>query len=476
MKAILDLIEIIDLRTLSVIGLQDDKTDELFRLAKEGTIRQLEDGRAYFYPGHKGAAGNFNRLRRNLQKRLINTVFCTDLHRSEYLSIYFSTLKKSVVCDVLVKSGKPGTAATLAKEALPIATQYHFTEMTATLARQLAQYFAVIAIDRRRYHQYKSIRDTYTEWAFWENRALDYYNDLAIDLRLAKTIKSDLIEKVEKYKSQLDSVANGVPVLNFQLLRLNIHLLLYKILNNGEGIEETCREGIHFIDQLDFTPPPRAQRTFHFNLIPAYLQSGDYQAAFTTITQLKRIVEKGSHNWIGIHTYQSILGFHWQRADITQDAIDAIYESKFNYLVQEELKIYETYLALLYKEGDIKLGKFLNETPHYSADKKGMNINILIVQILVFLRRNDRSAIIDRMEALQAYAYRYLAKDPTTRRSEIFFRMLFLLAKSAFELEEVERRSPGITTELTKTARYISTVDIEVVPYEILWEKVKGWC
>ncbi len=477
MKAILDLIDLVDLRKMSVLGLNDDKADELFGLLKEGTIKEADEGKAYFYPDQeKGASGNFNRLKRSLQKRLINSFFGTDLHGDAYLTAYFSCVKKNTVCEALIKSGKSGTAAILAREALPEAMKYHIPGVAAALARKLGHYYSLIAVDRRQYNKYRAIRERYTEWAYWENKARDYYNDLALELRLAKTVKSDLIEKLEDYKTKLDAVAEDVPLLNFQLIRLNIHLFLFKIINNGEGIEKTCREGLQFISQLEFPPPPRAQRTFHFNLIPAYLQSENYEEAWTTLKHLKNMVEPGSHNWIGIHTYQSILGFHWKRPDISREAVEALHASKRHRMVKEEIKIYETYLALLYEEGTIKLGKFLNETPHYSADKKGMNINILIVQFLVFLKRNDRSAIIDRMEALQAYAYRYLAKDPTTRRSEIFFRMLFLLAKSAFDFEEVELRSPGITGELRQTPRYISAVDIEVVPYEILWEKVESWC
>lgn len=112
--------------------------------------------------------------------------------------------------------------------------------------------------------------------------------------------------------------------------------------------------------------------------------------------------------------------------------------------------------------------------PTFSADKKGMNINILILQMLIYLRRNDRAAIIDRIEALRTYAYRYLKKDSTTRRSELFFRMLYLLTKSAFDVEEVERRSPGIFRQLQATPRHIAAVDIEVVGYEGLWGLVLG--
>ena len=116
-----------------------------------------------------------------------------------------------------------------------------------------------------------------------------------------------------------------------------------------------------------------------------------------------------------------------------------------------------------------KLGKFLNEVPKFSKDKKGMNINILIIQILVLLKDRRWPSIVDRIDALKAYIYRHL-KSESTLRSDTFLSMLAVLPKSAFQWDQVEARPAQLRNQLQQGP--ILSVDFEIVPYEDLWEFV----
>lgn len=97
-----------------------------------------------------------------------------------------------------------------------------------------------------------------------------------------------------------------------------------------------------------------------------------------------------------------------------------------------------------------------------------MNINILILQVLL-LKRGDRAGIIERAESLRMYAYRHLSKDSTTRCSQLFLRLLFLTVRHSFDWVVIKRQTAKTYQELLDTPRHLSTIDIEVVPYEVLW-------
>lgn len=228
------------------------------------------------------------------------------------------------------------------------------------------------------------------------------------------------------------------------------------------------------MDELPYDPPPRARRSVYLYLAPAALQTEDYDKVRYYIDQVKTLVSRSGHNWIGIHIYQVVLGFRLNDLDLVRAATEAIRATKHYRLMAEELRIFETYLAILSGEQP-KLGKFPNETIQFSADKKGMNVNILILQCLIFISRGDRPAIVQRQEALQQYAYRYLYGDPAMRRSELFFRLLLVLAKSGFDRDIVNQRSPQLLEELQRTPRHIGAIDVEVVAYEWLWEKILAW-
>ena len=106
----------------------------------------------------------------------------------------------------------------------------------------------------------------------------------------------------------------------------------------------------------------------------------------------------------------------------------------------------------------------------FSMDKKGVNIPILIIQLLFLLQRKEHGKFIDKCEALNAYSYRHLKKDDTFR-SNCFIKMLLLLPKCNFHRIAVERKSKLLRAKLASVPLEIArqSAEIEIVPYEDLW-------
>ena len=73
-----------------------------------------------------------------------------------------------------------------------------------------------------------------------------------------------------------------------------------------------------------------------------------------------------------------------------------------------------------------------------------MNVKILILQILFLLHDKKWGAIIDRMEPLQSYRYRYLHNDSSTDRSNQFLKLLQLLPKHSFVLKPIDKDATPI--------------------------------
>lgn len=471
MRVILDLNELLSPDKLNVLGAKTEKVDELYELIRQGSIRSDEEGQKFFYPDNGIAPDNFNRLKKGLQKKMINTVFCSELRPAGYFEKYFDAEKYHLVADILWKKGKVISAALLAKEALKNAIRYQLVPLSKVLSQRLMHHYAIFVPDRKNYNHFKKINEEYTVLNHWETKAEDYYHETVLELRFFKTVKPDFIEKVNQIRQELKKAP--INTMHFKFVLFQFDLLFFKMTNNIKGIATTCHQAITFMDSLFFAIPPRSKRSFHFNMIPANILLGDNAAAWVAINEVKQLTQKDSFNWIGVHQYQIILGFHSNDLDAVRNGIDLIKKSKVYKIIIEEIRIYETYLFFLNDAGQINIGKFLNETLHYAHDKKGMNINILILQVLILLKKGKKGEIIERAEALQMYAYRYLNKDETVKRSQIFFRLLFLMVKSAFDPKEIEKRTAKTFLELQQTPRHLSTIDIEVLPYELLWERVK---
>jgi len=120
-----------------------------------------------------------------------------------------------------------------------------------------------------------------------------------------------------------------------------------------------------------------------------------------------------------------------------------------------------------------KLGKFLNSVPVFSKDKRGLNIPILIIQILFMIIRKDYDNAINRIEAIEKYCVRHLRMDEHFR-SNCFIKMLLEIPKSSFHQAAVKRKTQKLLDKLKATPQQVVNQihEIEIIPYEVIWDYI----
>ena len=110
--------------------------------------------------------------------------------------------------------------------------------------------------------------------------------------------------------------------------------------------------------------------------------------------------------------------------------------------------------------------------PHFSKDKKGFNVAILVLQILYMLEKGDYTGIINRSEALNVYCSRYLRKDDSFR-SNCFLKMLLTMEKEDFKYERTRQMAMKFYKKMTEEVNDENIVhEWEIIPYETLWYMV----
>jgi hypothetical protein len=180
--------------------------------------------------------------------------------------------------------------------------------------------------------------------------------------------------------------------------------------------------------------------------------------------------QPGQINWVKAMQFETIMHFHQKEYTKARETAHMINTQFKNTLRdQETWQIYEAYGKILTGE-KLRLHKLLNEVPKYSKDKRGMNINILIIRILEYIRREKIGEVIDNTNAINQYAYRYLRQDDTFR-SNCFIRMLLQLEKGHFNQVGVKRHTNKLLEKLKSMPLRESQQDyeVEIVPYEELW-------
>ncbi|MEM8525123.1 MAG: hypothetical protein AAGG68_10785 [Bacteroidota bacterium] len=120
-----------------------------------------------------------------------------------------------------------------------------------------------------------------------------------------------------------------------------------------------------------------------------------------------------------------------------------------------------------------RIGKFLNEVPEYSKDRRVKNIPILIAQIIFMIHRKQTGKVIDRMDAIKQYCGRNLRYNEAVR-SNAFIMALMEIPKRSFNKIAVERHIGRFTKRLEEVPLHLSgkNFDLEIIPYERLLEYV----
>jgi hypothetical protein len=103
-----------------------------------------------------------------------------------------------------------------------------------------------------------------------------------------------------------------------------------------------------------------------------------------------------------------------------------------------------------------------------------MNISILIIQALILLADRKYDAFLNRLECLRVYNYKHLAKDHDLFRASTFIKMLQLIPKAHYDRERLEWRGKRYLEkmDIPREQLPISATDLEIIPFEDLWEIV----
>ena len=158
-------------------------------------------------------------------------------------------------------------------------------------------------------------------------------------------------------------------------------------------------------------------------------------------------------------------------------------ELKQHKVLSEEWKLRAAYVNILIESGKVdekylhasnykkfKLNKFLNEVNFFSKDKRGINISIHVVELMHFLIRREYEKLMDRLDALNQYTYRYLRNDDTLR-SNCFIKMLLKIPDAEYHPIRTARYVSKYEKKLKENPLDIllKSVDVEIIPFEILW-------
>jgi hypothetical protein len=494
MQILRELVHIVNrnkVRSIEVIGNPNESQSmitEFYNCIVEEKLTSDEEAAMHFY-GTSDDNYNYKKLKNRLKNRLINTVFFIDVKQPSYnerQKAYYECYKDWAAAKILTGKHARLSAVNLSLKILKQAKKYEFSELVIDIARFLRLHYGTREGNLKKYEQYNDLFAEYEQIWQKENLAEHLYVELVTRYVNSKATQGEIHEKAKDYFDQLAPLLEEYRTYRFQFCTSLIRNLIYVSVNDYENTVRVCQEAIQLFQAKDYEASVPMQIFLHQQLI-SYTQLKQFDDGKQVAETCISLLEEGSFNWFKHQELYFTLSMHTKQYQQAYHIFsEAVNHRRFQFLhphLQEMWKIYEGFLHYLVAVERIEAeskdkrfakfrpGKFFNETPIFSKDKRGMNIPILVIQILFMIRKKQYDKAINRIEAIEKYCSRYL-RDDDTFRSNCFIKMLLQIPISGFHKAGVARRSDKYYNRLkSKTIDIANQAsEIEIIPYEDLWE------
>lgn len=494
LKQYVDLIKQFKVKKQEVTALLGDDTTKLHRFFDGLAARRWkadEDAivRELYGEQLDTRHGPYRALKAELKKKLRNLLFLMDFHQPDVLNdvqeAHYDSLRTCAAVKILSGRGKSDAGIDMCQHLLENALKFDLTEAVMTAAKHLQTHYRIKQPNVKKYNYYRNLYLQHLDYYRVESLSENFYTDIIgnyINNRSTKkwvqaTVK-DYVEQLLPHKGQ---VKTGQFLWFFGMLELMFHM----VVNDYTSTLAICED---YIDQLEKKPylHKSALVVFYHQKTVCHLMLRQHEEGFKAALKASTWVIHGSHNWFKDRTIFLQLCLHARRNKTAMKVcIEVLKHEDFkNQIesVQQELKIYEAYIQWLVKVGKIKandveqeqigsfrINRLLNEVPVCALDKRGLNIPVLLLQILSVTGEKDDEGFYLRLEALNQYRTRHF-KDDDNARTNLLIKLLNTAYELGFDKAKIKKRTATTYKKLVETTyNFDGTHETEVFAYDIYW-------
>lgn len=428
------------------------------------------------------------KLKGNLRRRLVDAVFFIDILKEKFSDrqrAYFECYKEWAAAKIILSRNTQPAAMAMLEHILKKAETYEFTDLVADIARALRLHYGTREGRLDKFSHYNDLYHKYWRILSFEDLAEELYANLSANYVQDKSVKTKTQEAAVQFYAELQPAVDEYGTYRLLLYSGLVRLIIHSSINDYEQLLGVCDDMLDKFSQKPYTAGVPIQ-IFNYQQLICLIQLGDYPRGQQAAPRALQYIERGSYNWFKYNELLLQLSFYTDNFQGGCEVLETVFNEKaFDALPASTKEIWHINLAFavfLQREGKIilppddsvfnhfRLGKFLNTIPIFSKDKRGMNVPILIVQMLLLLQEQKDDAVIDRIEAMKKYCSRYL-KENELFRSNCFINMLLEIPLQNFHPIAIRRHTEKYWQRLIKTPLEMAhqSHEIEIIPYEKLW-------
>lgn len=427
----------------------------------------------------------FKKYAKTLKVHLLDMVFFYNDEKSRAdlrLKNLFEGIKDMGAMRLLYARGCKVASKDVAEDLLKKGLLYEWPDFVQQAALYLKECVLRVGGSEKEFDYYTHLYQEYKQWTDLENQAWDYVQRVQLPYRRKTSARQIKPEQTRRYINTLKEYEGKAPSIMFHIhfFLLNNQYLLETY--DHQALLKNCNKALNYLEQKPYSIH-NLQAAFHYMKVIAYTYLGNYQEGEIAAETGLALATEGTASWfsalevylyLSLHTCNYANAFQLYLRVYTHRRFGALHAAQ-----QELWHILGAYCYILQHLTGIPLpqgfppfksGKFLNGIQNYHNDKDGMNIAILIAHFLLQLIEGKDIAVWDRISALSKYRERYLTDDPFVARSEIFIKIIVLMAKTGFQRTVFVEKSAPLVEALRKLPLQLTNQshELEIVPYEHL--------
>ncbi len=463
------------------------ETDELLLLEgilKDGYQTDTEAAMKVFKL--KSNSVQYQKTKKSLQKKINgHTLFVDPLIKK--LPIIYTIVTEQIAIEALIKVydvfNRRDLNIPLIEKNFATAHKYFLHTTVIAMCQKLMAYYGVVEHRPKLLAHYTAIYTTAVADYNVECKSDLYYQ--ATNNQFGKTQsvnKVKMMAEIEAHVAELRPYEHKVRSQKFHLNYYGLQMVYNHIQHDYNGVVAVCDTMISYLRTLPFKSIGPLKQTLKRKAIHL-IMLGDYDEASITLNELMPMEMEGSIYWINCQ-YLFLLIYVYKKEYCEADAfIQSFAESKLYKTAKSVFKpsiaLINVYLYLFklmevipnnIKEGRSEVKHYIKDHASYTKDKIGMNIPVVIAQLIEAIVLKNNAEILDRIEALKKYSSRYITKN-NGLRSNCFINMLIEVVKHNYHIVAIERHCRKYYDKLLANPKISSdeAVEIELIPYEDLW-------
>lgn len=430
---------------------------------------------------------NFRKLKSRFNKRILDELFFNISERfnpTERNDFAILAMKKYITSLVLKHTSLVDVYAKIAEKLIKEAKNFDFSFILSMLSSDLYSYYAFINPNTKLMLKYRKImEDSVRDYQFL-NKTMMINGEISnIYINHKLNPNRDQLERVKELCEVLKDFQQ-------QTTSYDIHSFGYDLRAYPLVVENKYEELLHLMIEAEeyFKVFPFTDKAIHWTIqlhrLMAYLFLGKISDAIHMCEHLLSWLTFGNRLWLLINHYYFIANSVNGNYQKCVDIIEIIFSSKALNSFPKEKPIWELRMAYFSINKDvldvnlnastsvkyITSAQFFRRNKQLLQDKRAMNLPFRIIEIFYLIERNDFNKVIDIIESLSQFKYRYL-RDDETFRSQCFIRLLEVMSKCSFHPVRTKAHAAPILKKMLKKDVIIENENIfpEILPYEQIW-------